>query len=104
MIRDLAKLRDQIVFLEVIDAHHVGMNAKKYLLAARSVRTIVERELGGLEMGAFASAELATLQTTAENIFFDSHRCFADLDGSGHAVTAQELADTLIAHARAHCR
>ena len=48
MIRDMPKLRDQIVFLEVIDARHVGMNAKKYLLAARSVRTIIERELGGL--------------------------------------------------------
>jgi hypothetical protein len=55
-------------------------------------------------MSAFAIAELPALQTTAENIFFDSHRCFADLDGSGHAVTAQEVADTLIAHARAHSR
>ena len=100
MIRDMPKLRDQIVLLEVIDARHVGMNAKKYLLAARSVRTIIERELGGLAMHAFAVAELPALQTTAENIYFDSHRCFADLDGSGHPVVAQQLADKVIDRAR----
>ncbi|MBC7958203.1 MAG: hypothetical protein H7Y33_20320 [Cytophagales bacterium] len=100
MIRNMPQLRDQIVFLEVVDARHVGMNAKKYLAAARSVRTIIERELGGLAMHAFAIPELPTLQTTAENIYFDSHRRFADLDGSGNAVSALQLADTVIARAR----
>ncbi len=97
MFRDKSRLRDQIVFLEVADARHVGMNAKRYLAAARSVRTIVERELGCVTMDKFIFANVPALQTTAENIYFDSYGCFADLDGSGQAVRAQEVAEALIA-------
>jgi hypothetical protein len=101
VIGDLPQLRDQIVFLEVTDARHVGMNAQAYRMIARSVRETIERELGGLTMSAFAIAALPTLQTTAENIYFDSHGCFADLDGSGHARTAQALAKRLLSRASA---
>ncbi|HET7795558.1 MAG TPA: hypothetical protein VFL64_19380, partial [Rhizobacter sp.] len=73
MFRDQSQLRDQIVFLQVADSHHIGMNASLYLAAARSVREIVERELGGLQMREFALDDVPVLQTTAENIYFESH-------------------------------
>lgn len=100
MFREQARLRDQIVFMEVTENHHVKMNAKRYLAAARIARQIVERELGDLEMREFAIRDLPALQTTAENIYFDSHGCFADLDGSGQAALARQLADALIARMR----
>lgn len=92
----MKQLRDHIVFLEVVDARHVRMDAAGYLLAARAARLIVRRELGVLTMQAFVSEVLPTLQTTAENIHFDSHRRFADLDGSGQAPLAQAMADRLM--------
>jgi hypothetical protein len=98
--RYLTQLRDQIVFLEVVDSRHVRMNAAKYLSAARLAREIIERDLGSLGMQAFVFEMLPTLQTTAENVYFDSHRCFADLDGSANAARAQRLADQLIQRAR----
>ena len=100
MNRDMSRLLDQIVFLEVVDAQHVSMNAAEYLAAARSVREIVKRELGGLKMRDFVSADLPTLQTTAENIFFDVNRCFADLDGSGNARRAEAIAGRLLRRLR----
>ena len=100
MTRNLTQLRDQIVFLEVVEARHVGMNAAKYLQAARLAREIIERDLGSLAMQAFVFDMLPTLQTTAENIYFDSHRRFADLDSSTRAAQAQRLADQLIQRAR----
>lgn len=96
MFREQTRLRDQIVFLEVAEGHHVKMNAWRYLWAARTARVIVERELGELEMRQFALPELPSLQTTAENIYFESYGCFADLDGSGHAAQAQRVAGQLI--------
>lgn len=100
MNRDMTQLRDQIVFLEVVDSRHLGMNAAKYLAAARLAREIIERDLGELAMQAFVFDMLPTLQTTAENIYFDSHRRFADLDGTANASRAQRLADQLIRRAR----
>ena len=96
MFREQTRLRDQIVFLEVADGHHVEMNAWRYLWAARTARTIVARELGEVRMSEFAMPHLPTLQTTAENIYFESYGCFADLDGSGHAAVAQQQADQLL--------
>lgn len=96
MFREQTRLRDQIVFLEVADSHRVEMNAWRYLWAARTARVIVERELGEVRMSEFAIPQLPTLQTTAENIYFESYGCFADLDGSGHAAVAQQQAEQLI--------
>ena len=44
----------------------------------------------------FVTNVLPTLQTTAENIFFERNRHFADLDGSGCAHAARVTADQLI--------
>lgn len=96
MFREQTRLRDQIVFLEVADHHHVEMNAWRYLWAARTARVIVERELGEVRMSEFTTSGLSTLQTTAENIYFESYGCFADLDGSGHAHVARAQADSLL--------
>ena len=100
MFREQTRLRDQIVFLEVADRRHVQMNAWRYQWAARTARVIVERELGSLQMREFALPQLPTLQTTAENIYFESHGCFADLDGSGHAGLAQQLTAQLLSRVR----
>lgn len=96
MFREQTRLRDQIVFMEAADAHHLKMDAARYLAAARIARTIVERELGVLQMSEFAIHPLPALQTTAENIYFESYGCLADLDGSGHAGIAQQLGEQLI--------
>jgi hypothetical protein len=98
--RSLPLLRQQIVFLEVTDAHCVDMNPQRYQAAARSARAIVERELGGLAMKDFQLPGAPALQTTAENIYFETYGHFADLDGSGYATTAKTLASELIARAR----
>ncbi len=100
MFREQTRLRDQIVFLEVADGHHVKMNAWRYLWAARTARVIVERELGEVRMREFALPALPTLQTTAENIYFESYGCFADLDGSGHAGVAKQLTAQLLDRVR----
>ena len=96
MTPTLNALLNQIVFLEAVDAHHLRMNARRYQTAARSVRQIVESKLGVLDMRAFATAVLPSLQTTAENIFFDSHRRFADLEGRSDASRAHEICDCLM--------
>lgn len=97
MFRDQNRLRDQIVFMEVADGHHIDMNARRYLAAARAAREIVERELGTVHMREFQMPRLPALQATAENIFFESHGCLPDLDGSGHAARARAQADRLLA-------
>lgn len=93
-------LRAQIYFLESAEARQIDMDARRYLLAARAARAIVERELGTLAMKAFRFPELPTLQATAENIYFETYGYFADLDGSGDADHAQALATELIRRAR----
>jgi hypothetical protein len=95
-----SRLCDQIVFLEVAEARGAKMDARRYLAAARAVRQTVARELGTLPMEAFVGGVLPSLQTTAENIFFEGHRRFADLDGSGHARRAQALSDRLMQRLR----
>ena len=47
-------------------------------------------------MHAFLIRALPALQTTAENVYFDHHRRFADLDGSGNAGRVQSLTDALL--------
>jgi hypothetical protein len=100
VFREQTRLRDQIVFLEVADGQHVKMNAWRYLWAARTARTIVARELGEVHMRAFALPHLPTLQTTAENIYFESYGCFADLDGSGRATVAKQVTTQLLDRVR----
>jgi hypothetical protein len=96
MALDTTRLREDIVLLEVVDARRVGMDAAGYQAAARAVRQTIERELGNLPMQAFISDVLPSLEDTAQNIFFDGRRRFADLDGSGCARHAQKTADQLL--------
>jgi len=96
MALDKIRISNQIVCLEVTDARHVAMDAGAYLQAARELREAIRRELSELPMRAFLTRALPSLQTTAENVFFDHHRCFADLDGSGSAGLAQALTDRLL--------
>jgi hypothetical protein len=96
MPRKMTRLLDEIVFLEMADAHPDEMNAMRYFTAARSARELVERDLGGLPMEDFVTPMLPSLQVTAENIFFDAHGCFADLDGTGAAPRAQAVAGALL--------
>ena len=100
MAIDKIRISSQIVCLEVTDGRHVAMNAGDYLRAARGLREAIRRELGELPMHAFFICALPSVQTTAENVFFDHHRRFADVDGSGRAGLAQELADRTLLRLR----
>ncbi len=96
MALDKIRISNQIVCLEVTDAQHVAMDAGAYLRAARELREAIRCELSELPMDAFLVGALPSLQTTAENVFFDHHRRFADLDDSGGAGRAQALTDQML--------
>lgn len=96
----MPRLREQIFFLELAEARQVEMNARQYFLAANVAREIIERELGALAMKDFKFPNVPTLQTTAENIYFETYGYFADLDGSGDAALAQVVAEQLIRRVR----
>jgi len=96
MALDRIRIRNQIVCLEVADARHVAMDAGAYLRAAGELREAIRCELSALPMRAFLIRSLPSLQTTAENVYFDHHRHFADLDGSGGAGLAQALTDEML--------
>ena len=100
MALDKIRLCNQIVCLEVTDGRHVAMNADAYLHAARELSEAIRREFSELPMHAFLMRALPSVQTTAENVFFDHHRRFADLDGSGSAALAQSLADRTLQRLR----
>ncbi|CAN5301448.1 hypothetical protein BH11PSE10_BH11PSE10_05810 [soil metagenome] len=102
MALDKIRLSNQIVCLEVTDGRHLAMDAGAYLRAARELSDTIRRELGELPMGAFLIPALPSVQTTAENVFFDHHRRFADLDGSGGAEHAQALTDGMLQRLRCH--
>ena len=100
MALDKLRLSNQIVRLEVTDGRYAAMDADAYLRAARELRETIRRECGELPMGAFLIRELPSVQTIAENVFFDHHRRFADLDGSGGAAVAQALTDGMLQQLR----
>ncbi len=100
MALDKIRISNQIVCLEVTDGRHVAMDAGAYLRAARELREAIRLELGALPMRAFLIRALPSVQTTAENVFFDHHRCFADVDGSGSAGLAQTLTHRLLQRLR----
>jgi hypothetical protein len=100
MALDKIRIANQILCLEVSDSRHVAMDAGTYLRAARELRETIRLELGELPMGAFLIASLPSLQTSAENVYFDHHRRFADVDGSGAADLAQALTDRLLRRLR----
>ena len=100
MALDKIRMKRQIVCLEMTDSRHVAMDAGAYMRAARELREAIQREFGQLSMRDFVDDSLPSVQTTSENVFFDRHRCFADLDGSGSAAIAQALADALLRRLR----
>lgn len=100
MALDKIRFSNQIVCLEVTDGRHVVMDAGAYRRAACELRETIRRELGELPMRAFLIRALPSLQTTAENVYFDHHRRFADLDGSGGAGLAQALTDAMLQRLR----
>ena len=100
MALDKIRMKRQIVCLEMTDSQHVAMDAGAYMRAARELREAIQREFGQLSMRDFVDDSLPSVQTTSENVFFDHHRCFADLDGSGSAAIAQALADALLRRLR----
>lgn len=102
MALDKIRLSNQIACLEVTDGRHVEMDAAAYLRAARELHETIRREFSTLPMGAFVLPALPSVQTTAENVFFDNHRRFADMDGSGAAVHAQALTDWLLLRLQCH--
>ena len=102
MALDKIRISNQIVCLEVTDGRHVAMNAGAYLRAARGLREAIRRALGELPMRAFFIRAQPSVQTTAENVFFDHHRRFADLDGSGGAGLALALTDGMLKRLRRH--
>ncbi len=100
MALNKSRLRAQIVFLETLDTCRAQMHPSGYLAAARALRRTIENELSDFPMQAFVSPSLPTLETTAQNVFFETRRRFADLDGSGCAERAQHEADRLLRRLR----
>ncbi len=100
MALDKIRLSNQILCLEATDGRYAEMDAGAYLRAAGELRETIRREFGKLPIGAFLTRELPSVQTTAENVFFDHHGRFADLDGSGGAGLAQALTDGMLQRLR----
>lgn len=100
MALNKSRLRAQIAFLETLETRRAEMHAGGYLAAAKALRRTIEKELGNLPMQAFISPDLPTLEVTAQNVFFETRRRFADMDGNGHAARAQSVADALLARLR----
>ncbi len=100
MALDKIRISNQIVCLEVTDGRHAAIDAGAYLRAARELREAIRREFGALPMRAFLNRALPSVQTIAENVFFDHHRRFADLDGSGGAGLALAVSDRLLQRLR----
>lgn len=93
---DRTRLREQLVYLECVDTKVVQIDARGYQQAARELRRAVAHDLASLPMRAFLHEELQALQTIAQNVFFEGRLRFADLDGSGHAQRASEVANALL--------
>ena len=91
-----ARMREQLVYLECVDAHRVKPDARGYQRAAHALRQVVSNELSQVQMGRFVHGDLPALQTIAQNVFFESRGHFADLDGSGCAQHAAEVAAVLL--------
>jgi len=95
----IKQLRDLVVALDRADRNLAPMAPDEYRDAARRALRITREEMGLLPIGDFAGPVNA-LQTFAENIFFGSNGCFADLDGSGRAPVAAPVAKELLGRLR----
>jgi hypothetical protein len=97
---DTFRISHQIALLEVIDGRRMAIDASAYLRAALDLREVIHSQLSDLPIRAFLNHGLPSVETTAENVFFDRHRRFADVDGSGNADVAQEVTNGLVQRLR----
>ena len=95
MNRRIKELRDLVVALDRADRNLASMTPEAYRAAAKRAQAMTREEMGLLPIGDFAGPVNA-LQTFAENIFFGTNGCFADLDGSGRAPVAVPVARELL--------
>jgi hypothetical protein len=95
----IKQLRDLVVALDLADRNLKPLAADAYQDAARLAQRLTREEMGLLPIGDFAGP-VNSLQAIAENIFFVSNGCFADLDGSGRAALALTAGTALIERMR----
>lgn len=95
----IKQLRDLVVALDLADRKLQPLPAVAYQAAARNAMRLTRDEMGLLPMSDFAGPA-NSLQNIAENIYFSSNRCFADLDGSGRAGIALRVGSALIERMR----
>ncbi|MEO7151656.1 MAG: hypothetical protein ABIX46_08105 [Burkholderiaceae bacterium] len=95
----IKQLRDLVVALDLADRNLQPLAADAYQDAARQAQRLTREEMGLLPIGDFAGP-VNSLQAIAENIFFVSNGCFADLDGSGRAAVALLAGTALIERVR----
>ncbi len=91
----IKQLRDLVVALDLADRNLKPLGADAYQDAAKLAQRLTREEMGLLPIGDFAGP-VNSLQNIAENIFFVSNGCFADLDGSGRAAVALTAGTALI--------
>jgi hypothetical protein len=96
----IKQLRDLVVALDRADRKLDTVDPGVYQGAARAALALTKQEMGLLPIGDFAGPVNA-LQNFAENLYFATNGCFADVDGSGRAPTAQLQASALVARLRA---
>ena len=100
MNQRIKQLRDLVVALDLADRNLRPLAADAYRDAARLAQRLTREEMGLLPMADFAGP-VNSLQNIAENIYFVSNGCFADLDGSGKAAVALGAGTALIRRMRA---
>src|SRR5688500_1104592 len=84
----LKHLRDLVVALDLNDRNVRKLAPQEYRDAAAKALLLTHQEMGLLPMADFAGP-ISALQTMAENIYFQAHGRFADLDATGRATVAK---------------
>jgi hypothetical protein len=96
-------LQDAIVVLQLMDDGRSPCTPEAYRCAAASARHLVWEYLRRVPMHAFQNT-FEALESTAENLYFESHGCFADAGLTGASESARRGCDALVErlHAAAH--
>ena len=96
----IKQLRDLVVGLDRVDRNLDAPDPDAYQAAARTALSLTNEEMGLLPIGDFAGP-VNSLQNLAENLYFGSNGCFADLDGTGRAPVALTATAALLGRLRA---
>ena len=96
----IKQLRDLVVGLDRVDRNFDAPDPGVYQAAARMALSLTNQEMGLLPIGDFAGP-INALQNLAENLYFVSNGCFADLDGTGRAPVALTSTTALLGRLRA---